>query len=192
MIRVTCDQCRLNYCLKHRHPLDHDCKTDGKPLSKSGWVPLNCSSIMLFFHLKSDSVDLWTDFFPLLLLCFLFVFFNCWCLRHAALMRTQGTSSTSASTSSSSSSSSSGNTRPVSNGLNANSRSHSTGWVSEKMGNVCNLRFVFFVFIYAQFCFLALPSEFLLQFQLRMLYHHQHHFRPAWYVYCLHSMMPLI
>ncbi|XP_023008307.1 AN1-type zinc finger protein 2A isoform X3 [Maylandia zebra] len=36
MIRVTCDQCRLNYCLKHRHPLDHDCKTDGKPLSKSG------------------------------------------------------------------------------------------------------------------------------------------------------------
>uniref|UniRef100_G3PLV6 Zinc finger, AN1-type domain 2A n=1 Tax=Gasterosteus aculeatus aculeatus TaxID=481459 RepID=G3PLV6_GASAC len=38
MIRVTCDQCHLNYCLKHRHPLDHDCKTDGKPLSKPGWV----------------------------------------------------------------------------------------------------------------------------------------------------------
>lgn len=38
MMRVTCDQCHLNYCLKHRHPLDHDCKTDGKPLSKSGWV----------------------------------------------------------------------------------------------------------------------------------------------------------
>ncbi|XP_017259860.1 AN1-type zinc finger protein 2B-like isoform X3 [Kryptolebias marmoratus] len=36
MIRVTCDQCHLNYCLKHRHPLDHDCKTDGKPLSKAG------------------------------------------------------------------------------------------------------------------------------------------------------------
>uniref|UniRef100_A0A1A8F408 Zinc finger, AN1-type domain 2A n=1 Tax=Nothobranchius korthausae TaxID=1143690 RepID=A0A1A8F408_9TELE len=36
MMRVTCDQCHLNYCLKHRHPLDHDCKTDGKPLSKSG------------------------------------------------------------------------------------------------------------------------------------------------------------
>uniref|UniRef100_A0A3B5MRQ8 Zinc finger, AN1-type domain 2A n=1 Tax=Xiphophorus couchianus TaxID=32473 RepID=A0A3B5MRQ8_9TELE len=36
MIRVTCDQCHLNYCLKHRHPLDHDCKTDGKSLSKSG------------------------------------------------------------------------------------------------------------------------------------------------------------
>lgn len=38
MMRVTCDQCHLNFCLKHRHPLDHDCKTDGKPLSKSGWV----------------------------------------------------------------------------------------------------------------------------------------------------------
>ncbi|KAI7803766.1 AN1-type zinc finger protein 2A isoform X1 [Triplophysa rosa] len=36
MIRVTCDQCHLNYCLKHRHSLDHDCKTDGKPVSKSG------------------------------------------------------------------------------------------------------------------------------------------------------------
>ncbi|XP_059204259.1 AN1-type zinc finger protein 2A isoform X2 [Centropristis striata] len=36
MMRVTCDQCHSNYCLKHRHPLDHDCKTDGKPLSKSG------------------------------------------------------------------------------------------------------------------------------------------------------------
>lgn len=38
MMRVTCDQCHLNFCLKHRHPLDHDCKPDGKPLSKSGWV----------------------------------------------------------------------------------------------------------------------------------------------------------
>uniref|UniRef100_A0A671RA19 AN1-type zinc finger protein 2A-like n=1 Tax=Sinocyclocheilus anshuiensis TaxID=1608454 RepID=A0A671RA19_9TELE len=38
MIRVTCDQCHLDYCLKHRHPLDHDCKTDGKPVSKSGLV----------------------------------------------------------------------------------------------------------------------------------------------------------
>eukprot|EP00066_Takifugu_rubripes_P002724 XP_003964828.1 PREDICTED: AN1-type zinc finger protein 2A isoform X1 [Takifugu rubripes] len=36
MMRVTCDQCHLNFCLKHRHPLDHDCKPDGKSLSKSG------------------------------------------------------------------------------------------------------------------------------------------------------------
>ncbi|CAL8273418.1 unnamed protein product [Lota lota] len=41
MIRVTCDQCHLNYCLKHRHPLDHDCKTDGKPISKSGNAALS-------------------------------------------------------------------------------------------------------------------------------------------------------
>ncbi|XP_053084517.1 AN1-type zinc finger protein 2A isoform X3 [Pangasianodon hypophthalmus] len=40
MIRVTCDECHLNYCLKHRHPLDHDCKTDGKPVSKSGHAAL--------------------------------------------------------------------------------------------------------------------------------------------------------
>ncbi|XP_056144040.1 AN1-type zinc finger protein 2A isoform X2 [Lampris incognitus] len=40
MIRVTCDQCHLNYCLKHRHSLDHDCKTDGKPVSKSGHAAL--------------------------------------------------------------------------------------------------------------------------------------------------------
>ncbi|XP_028310778.1 AN1-type zinc finger protein 2A-like isoform X2 [Gouania willdenowi] len=77
MIRLSCDQCHLNYCLKHRHPLDHDCTTDGKPLSKSG---------------------------------------------HAAVMRTQATSSTSASAASSSGS---GNPRPVSNGVRAASRSHS-------------------------------------------------------------------
>uniref|UniRef100_A0A3Q2QQU9 Zinc finger, AN1-type domain 2A n=1 Tax=Fundulus heteroclitus TaxID=8078 RepID=A0A3Q2QQU9_FUNHE len=79
MIRVTCDQCHLNYCLKHRHPLDHDCKTDGKSLSKSG---------------------------------------------HAAVMRSQGASSSSAS---SSRSSASGNPRPVSNGVTVNNRAHSSG-----------------------------------------------------------------
>ncbi|XP_062914739.1 AN1-type zinc finger protein 2A isoform X1 [Mobula hypostoma] len=36
MIKVTCDQCHLNFCLKHRHPLDHACEADGKPLSKAG------------------------------------------------------------------------------------------------------------------------------------------------------------
>ncbi|KAJ8389645.1 hypothetical protein AAFF_G00115210 [Aldrovandia affinis] len=40
MIRVTCDQCHLNFCLKHRHPLDHDCKTDSHPISKAGHVAL--------------------------------------------------------------------------------------------------------------------------------------------------------
>uniref|UniRef100_A0A8C7FT07 Zinc finger, AN1-type domain 2A n=1 Tax=Oncorhynchus kisutch TaxID=8019 RepID=A0A8C7FT07_ONCKI len=38
MIRVTCDQCHINYCLKHRHPLDHDCKPENKPVSKSGFA----------------------------------------------------------------------------------------------------------------------------------------------------------
>ncbi|XP_061086928.1 AN1-type zinc finger protein 2A-like isoform X1 [Conger conger] len=40
MIKVTCDQCHLNYCLKHRHPLDHDCAADGHPVSKSGHAAL--------------------------------------------------------------------------------------------------------------------------------------------------------
>ncbi|XP_069784448.1 AN1-type zinc finger protein 2A [Narcine bancroftii] len=36
MIKVICDRCHLNFCLKHRHPLDHACEADGKPLSKAG------------------------------------------------------------------------------------------------------------------------------------------------------------
>lgn len=82
MIRVTCDQCHLNYCLKHRNPLDHDCKTDGKPLSKAG---------------------------------------------NAAAMRAHGASSASASSSSSASGNSRPVSRPVSNGVTANSRSHNSG-----------------------------------------------------------------
>ncbi|NWZ49145.1 ZFN2B protein, partial [Haliaeetus albicilla] len=36
MMKVICDQCHKNYCLKHRHPLDHDCSGAGRPLSKAG------------------------------------------------------------------------------------------------------------------------------------------------------------
>ncbi|NXF11608.1 ZFN2B protein, partial [Smithornis capensis] len=36
MMKVICDQCHKNYCLKHRHPLDHDCTGAGRPLSKAG------------------------------------------------------------------------------------------------------------------------------------------------------------
>ncbi|XP_006001773.1 AN1-type zinc finger protein 2A [Latimeria chalumnae] len=36
MIRVTCDQCCLNFCLRHRHPLDHNCSSDEHTLSKAG------------------------------------------------------------------------------------------------------------------------------------------------------------
>lgn len=99
MMRVTCDQCHLNFCLKHRHPLDHDCKPDGKPLSKSGWVqphPAGPSE-----GKRMEPFDL-ISFLP---------------LRHAAVMRA------SASSSSASSSSSSGNPWPVSNGM---SRAHSS------------------------------------------------------------------
>jgi len=30
LIRVDCDQCNLNYCLKHRHPQDHECPGKSK------------------------------------------------------------------------------------------------------------------------------------------------------------------
>lgn len=107
MMRVTCDQCHLNYCLKHRHPLDHDCKTDGKPLSKSGWVKWHdtsrwCSEYWSECHNKN---------------------YFAFCSRHAAVMRANTASSTSAS---GSSSSASGNPRPVSNGVSANSRAHNS------------------------------------------------------------------
>uniref|UniRef100_A0A8C0VZ40 AN1-type domain-containing protein n=1 Tax=Cyanistes caeruleus TaxID=156563 RepID=A0A8C0VZ40_CYACU len=52
MMKVICDQCHKNYCLKHRHPLDHDCSGAGHPLSKAGeahaWLgstlPATCAS----------------------------------------------------------------------------------------------------------------------------------------------------
>ncbi|XP_048339742.1 AN1-type zinc finger protein 2B isoform X4 [Sphaerodactylus townsendi] len=36
MMKVVCDQCHGNFCLKHRHPLDHDCAGGSQPLSKAG------------------------------------------------------------------------------------------------------------------------------------------------------------
>ncbi|NXY00188.1 ZFN2B protein, partial [Centropus bengalensis] len=36
MMKLICDQCHNNYCLKHRHPLDHDCSGAGHSLSKAG------------------------------------------------------------------------------------------------------------------------------------------------------------
>lgn len=40
MMKVICEQCHKNYCLKHRHPLDHDCTGAGRPLSKAGHAAL--------------------------------------------------------------------------------------------------------------------------------------------------------
>ncbi|XP_074170132.1 AN1-type zinc finger protein 2A isoform X2 [Rhinolophus sinicus] len=36
MLQVTCDQCRGNFCIQHRHPLDHSCKHGSRPISVAG------------------------------------------------------------------------------------------------------------------------------------------------------------
>ncbi|EMP30623.1 AN1-type zinc finger protein 2B [Chelonia mydas] len=36
MMKLVCNQCHGNFCIKHRHPLDHDCKVGGHPISKAG------------------------------------------------------------------------------------------------------------------------------------------------------------
>ncbi|XP_064020961.1 AN1-type zinc finger protein 2B isoform X2 [Pogoniulus pusillus] len=72
MMKVICDQCHKNYCLKHRHPLDHDCSGAGHPLSRAGaWRSL----VMVHRHLI--------------------------CFRHAAIARAQVPSSKTVTTSSS-------------------------------------------------------------------------------------------
>ncbi|NXS23322.1 ZFN2B protein, partial [Mystacornis crossleyi] len=35
MMKVVCEQCGGNFCIKHRHPLDHDCKGSSQPISKA-------------------------------------------------------------------------------------------------------------------------------------------------------------
>ncbi|KAG3275292.1 zinc finger AN1-type containing 2B, transcript variant X3 [Ictidomys tridecemlineatus] len=36
MMKLTCERCGRNFCIKHRHPLDHDCSGEGHPTSKAG------------------------------------------------------------------------------------------------------------------------------------------------------------
>ncbi|ETE58209.1 AN1-type zinc finger protein 2B [Ophiophagus hannah] len=36
MMRLVCDQCHQNFCLHHRHPLDHQCPGRIRPVSKAG------------------------------------------------------------------------------------------------------------------------------------------------------------
>ncbi|XP_053550331.1 AN1-type zinc finger protein 2A isoform X2 [Bombina bombina] len=36
LFKIVCDQCQNNFCVSHRHPLDHDCKFGNRPLSKAG------------------------------------------------------------------------------------------------------------------------------------------------------------
>jgi len=43
-VRVECSNCRHNFCLKHRHVLDHECKgfdDSGRSITKSGIAALN-------------------------------------------------------------------------------------------------------------------------------------------------------
>ncbi|XP_047629519.1 AN1-type zinc finger protein 2B isoform X3 [Phacochoerus africanus] len=38
MMKLTCERCGRNFCIKHRHPLDHDCSGEGHghPTSRAG------------------------------------------------------------------------------------------------------------------------------------------------------------
>ncbi|XP_054851621.1 AN1-type zinc finger protein 2A isoform X2 [Eublepharis macularius] len=36
MIKLVCGQCLQNFCLQHRHPLDHKCQWQGRSISKAG------------------------------------------------------------------------------------------------------------------------------------------------------------
>lgn len=43
MIPILCDTCNLNFCLKHRHPIDHACTRErsvGKPGQAAGQAAL--------------------------------------------------------------------------------------------------------------------------------------------------------
>ncbi|XP_056391134.1 AN1-type zinc finger protein 2A-like [Hyla sarda] len=40
LMKIECDRCHSNFCLSHRHPLDHDCTSKGQPLSKAGYAAL--------------------------------------------------------------------------------------------------------------------------------------------------------
>ncbi|XP_072040014.1 AN1-type zinc finger protein 2A-like [Amphiura filiformis] len=44
LVQVLCDACHKNFCLRHRHTLDHDCKGfqgSGRPISKAGAAAAN-------------------------------------------------------------------------------------------------------------------------------------------------------
>ncbi|OCT63372.1 AN1-type zinc finger protein 2A [Xenopus laevis] len=40
LMKVICEDCHGNFCLKHRHPLDHDCKGKSAPISRTGHAAL--------------------------------------------------------------------------------------------------------------------------------------------------------
>ncbi|XP_023792558.1 AN1-type zinc finger protein 2A isoform X2 [Cyanistes caeruleus] len=48
MMKMVCEQCGGSFCIKHRHPLDHDCKGSSKPISKAGYAALMRASLPTF------------------------------------------------------------------------------------------------------------------------------------------------
>ncbi|XP_030340994.1 AN1-type zinc finger protein 2A isoform X6 [Strigops habroptila] len=48
MMKVVCEQCGGNFCIKHRHPLDHECKGSSHPISKAGYAALMRASQTAF------------------------------------------------------------------------------------------------------------------------------------------------
>ncbi|KAM3826763.1 AN1-type zinc finger protein 2A isoform 2-T2 [Vipera latastei] len=50
MMRLVCDQCHQNFCLHHRHPLDHNCPGWVSPVSKAG-----CAAIMRSLKSRNNS-----------------------------------------------------------------------------------------------------------------------------------------
>ncbi|XP_071427234.1 AN1-type zinc finger protein 2A isoform X1 [Pithys albifrons albifrons] len=48
MMKVLCEECGGNFCIKHRHPLDHDCKGSSHPTSKAGYAALMRASHTAF------------------------------------------------------------------------------------------------------------------------------------------------
>ncbi|XP_075687528.1 AN1-type zinc finger protein 2A [Rhinoderma darwinii] len=40
LMKIECHRCHSNFCLSHRHPSDHDCKSKGQALSKAGYAAL--------------------------------------------------------------------------------------------------------------------------------------------------------
>ncbi|XP_063487188.1 AN1-type zinc finger protein 2A isoform X1 [Symphalangus syndactylus] len=43
MLQMTCAQCHGNFCIQHRHPLDHSCRHGSRPTIKAGCSPVTAS-----------------------------------------------------------------------------------------------------------------------------------------------------
>ncbi|XP_039700780.1 AN1-type zinc finger protein 2B isoform X1 [Pteropus medius] len=41
MMKLTCECCGRNFCIKHRHPLDHDCSGEGHLTSQAGLAAIS-------------------------------------------------------------------------------------------------------------------------------------------------------